>query len=512
MAPPVFTWTGFYLGFNGGSAAGDVTSVRSFFAPPGAGAGSPEIQYLNSRLPFGDAFLGLQAGYNHQFGNGVVLGLETDFQFGLLRKHASAQYDDAFFGAGGLLFHNNLSGSARFGLDWYGTTRLRLGYALTPRFLPYLTAGLAYAAVAGDTSWATAAEPGIGVTSIVDGAGSTIKLGWAVGGGFEYALGGRLSFKADYLYTEYGGASFPLTTLHAPAFGASGGGPLASRTVGVHAFRSGLNWKFGGDAVSAPAGDGLLAMFGFFTSSPRTSWTGLYVGANAGYGSGILESTLNQAQPNPGAVLEVQSVRTKLGIGGFSGGGQVGYNYEFANKIVAGVETDLQWGGAKIRGDAGFGDFQPGFSQGFNGQVRYGQDWFGTTRVRLGYASDYGVFSYLTGGLAYSGLSGSVSYTSGFTGVPMNTLANGSASGVRLGFAIGAGGEYALTENLSIRSEFLYTRTSGLPLGGGGTLAAGVASPMFQRLSVKDVGIATTRVGLNWKLGWGGPERVVAKY
>jgi len=499
--PPLLTWTGFYIGLNSGTSAGDVTSTRSFFAP--AGVGAPEFQTLTSKLPFGDLFIGAQAGYNWQMANRMVIGVETDISVGVLRKSASADYVDIVPG-----FFNTVTGTARFGLDWQGSTRLRLGYAVTPRFLPYITGGLAYAAIAGSTRWSTDAFA-VGNTSIVNGSGSSVKLGWTLGAGFEYALGGNLTFKTEYLYAQYGGASYMLPTLHNPLFGASGTGPIASAAVGVHTLRSGLNYKFGAPVI-ASTGGGPLGLFAD-VPGPRPVWTGFYLGVNGGYGGGVLESQLNQFQPTVFG-FEAQGIHTKLGMTGFSIGGQAGYNHEYANHFVVGVETDIQWGGAKTRGVANFTDLQPGFGQGLGGNIRYGQDWNGSTRLRLGYAMGNGALTYVTGGLAYAGMSGRIGWTSGNTVFPIVGAVDGSASGVRLGWAAGFGGEYPISDRMSIRSEFLYARYSGLPVGGGGMINAFPTGPMVQALDVRSVGVSTARVGLNWKMGGFGAAPVVAKY
>lgn len=499
--PPLMTWTGFYIGLNSGTSAGDVSSTRSFFAP--AGVGAPEFQNLTSSLPFGDLFVGAQAGYNLQLANRMVIGVETDISVGVLRKRASAEYVDIVPG-----FFNTVAGRARFGLDWQGSTRLRLGYAVTPRFLPYVTGGLAYAAIAGDTRWSTDAF-GVGNTSIVDGAGSSVKLGWTLGAGFEYALGGNLTLKAEYLYAQYGSASYLLPTLHNPLFGASGSGPVESRTVGVHTLRSGFNYKFGAPVIASTGG----GPFGLFADvpGPRPVWTGFYLGVNGGYGAGVLDSQLTQFQPTIFG-FEAQGIHTRLGMGGFLAGGQAGYNHEFASHIVAGIETDIQWGGAKTRGDATFNDFQPGFGQGFAGSVRYGLDWHGSTRLRLGYAMGNGTLAYVTAGVAYAGLAGRINWTSGNTVFPIVGSVAGSASGAKLGWTLGFGGEYPISDRLSIRSEFLYARYAGLPVGGGGTINVFGTGPMVQGLEVRSVGTSTARVGLNWKMGGFDPAPVVARY
>lgn len=503
VAPPLLTWTGFYVGLSSGTSAGDISSAYTFFGPA-PGPAAPEVQRIGSKLPFGDLFIVGQAGYNWQMANGVVLGVETDFSFGVLRKHAKADFSLYFPG-----FYNKLYGQARYGLDWQGSTRLRLGYALTPRFMPYVTGGLAYAAIAGDANWNTYV-PGA-QTSTADGAGSSVRLGWTLGAGFEYALGANLTFKTEYLYAQYGGAAYNLAMARQPAFGASGAGPNAADSVGVHTLRSGFNWKFGAPIIAATGG-GPLGLFAD-VPGPRPVWTGFYAGVNGGYGAGQLDSRLTQFQTTLGG-FELEDIRTRLGMRGFLAGGQLGYNFEFANHVVAGLETDLQWGGARTRGDVNFSDIVPGFAQALVGNARYGVDWFGSTRLRLGYAMDNGVLTYVTGGLAYAGLSGRINWTSSVTGAPIVAAVDGSSSGVKLGWTVGLGGEYPINDSLSIKSEFLYTRYAGMPVGGGGTLnAPGFATgPMAQRLDVGSVGVSLARVGLNWKIGGFGAAPVAAKY
>lgn len=76
----------------------------------------------------------------------------------------------------------------------------------------------------------------------------------------------------------------------------------------------------------------------------------------------------------------------------------------------------------------------------------------------------------------------------------------------------GPGRRYPISDGLSIRSELLYARYAGLPVGGGGTINAAPIGPMVQALEVRSVGTWTTRLGLNWKLGGFAAAPVVAKY
>ncbi|MFY9290195.1 MAG: porin family protein [Methylorubrum rhodinum] len=207
---PVFTWTGFYAGFNAGYGFGanddrrDPTVVAFGDPSPGINptvfvlpnlTGSPN-QPVGGVAAFGnrssqEGFVGGgQIGYNYQFtpGSGVVVGIEADAQyvdFGRNRNRSSFFTTTGGFpttdifgpidGAGALapgvqlVNPNGLSG-----LDYFGTVRGRLGYAFD-RTLVYGTGGFAYGAGGGERFGGP-------------GRNDDFRTGWAAGGGFEYAL------------------------------------------------------------------------------------------------------------------------------------------------------------------------------------------------------------------------------------------------------------------------------------------------------------------------------------
>ncbi|MBB6308299.1 outer membrane protein [Xanthobacter tagetidis] len=145
--------------------------------------------------------------------------------------------------------------------------------------------------------------------------------------------------------------------------------------------------------------------------APVFSWTGFYIGGNAGYGWGSGKDALDLANINPS---------------GWSAGGQVGFNYQFANNIVAGIEADLQGGDISAS----------------TGGLSSSLDMLGTVRGRLGYAFGR-VLPYVTGGLAYGN----------------NSVDNfgWNQSQTHVGWTAGAGVEYALTDHWTAKAEYLYT-------------------------------------------------------
>ena len=178
------------------------------------------------------------------------------------------------------------------------------------------------------------------------------------------------------------------------------------------------------------------------------SWTGFYVGFNAGYGfsdenkvetRGI--DLINGA--NVAAGLRPRFV--ELNSEGFIGGLQLGYNWQF-NNVVFGLETDIQ-----------YTDFQDSISvrTGALGVLRndYFQDlqYLGTFRGRLGLAFDRALI-YVTGGLAYGGVENGADFYNAAGALAFS----GRQDDIRVGYTVGAGLEYAFTNNISLKAEYLY--------------------------------------------------------
>src|SRR4051794_11379462 len=108
---------------------------------------------------------------------------------------------------------------------------------------------------------------------------------------------------------------------------------------------------------------------------PMFSWTGVYIGANGGCGAS--QHSINSFNSNDGGA-DFFGDFTSNG-GGCFGGGQVGYNYQFANWVV-GVEADGSWG--SIRGQGSL--FEDAGAEGspFHTDVTS----LGSVRGRIGYA------------------------------------------------------------------------------------------------------------------------------
>ena len=168
-------------------------------------------------------------------------------------------------------------------------------------------------------------------------------------------------------------------------------------------------------------------------------WTGAYIGLNAGYALG------NQVQHDEGGDSGDQD------MDGFAGGAQIGANYQM-DAFVLGAEADFQFAGIDGNFNTQAGKWGCGPRDDCSTQI----DWFGTARVRLGYAMD-SFMPYLTGGLAYGSVDSKIA---GAGYEPDATIANDSSDWhvdeTQVGWTVGGGIDVAFTEHLSGRAEYLY--------------------------------------------------------
>jgi outer membrane immunogenic protein len=180
--PPVFTWTGFYVGGQAGYEWG--RTVGDLYTDPGV---------FIEHLPGYDAsgvVGGLHAGYNYQI-NQFVLGIEGDVE--------GSSYDGA--GADLGVFRPFTAYTTRIPVQ--GSIRGRVGFAWD-RVLFYGTGGAEFADIRN--TYTTPGIPGVAAAGIPAGfdSFSTGRVGWTVGGGIEYAFDPNWSIRAEYRYTDFG--------------------------------------------------------------------------------------------------------------------------------------------------------------------------------------------------------------------------------------------------------------------------------------------------------------------
>jgi outer membrane immunogenic protein len=246
---------------------------------------------------------------------------------------------------------------------------------------------------------------------------------------------------------------------------------------------------------------------------PVYNWTGFYVGANVGadwqkasFTSDVVSCAILGCGTGTGHIGSDPAIAAS-GTGsnhalGFTGGGQVGYNWQISS-LVVGVEADINALSGKP--NIGPGPFALSGGGTFTLANSASANWLATVRGRVGFAADR-VLVYVTGGAAFAGISYNQSY-SDVLGLGSTTpLTNFSTSSTKTGYAVGAGLEYAVTNNWTVKGEYLYA--GGFPAVGGSYLAtATTGNSDFHSGSAK-LDISLARVGLNYKFG--GP--IVARY
>jgi outer membrane immunogenic protein len=184
----------------------------------------------------------------------------------------------------------------------------------------------------------------------------------------------------------------------------------------------------------------------FIAAVPVFTWTGFYVGVNAGYGWNTNSNNNGFFNPATGTFFSGGGGGND---GGFTGGGQVGYNYQIG-QFVIGVETDIQYADLGNGNSGAFVD--PTTGAVFGGGGNNNGNYFGTVRARAGFAFDRALI-YATGGFAYGdigrGNNNGCFFGTSFAGC-------GSNSNTNTGWTLGGGVEYAFTNNLTARVEGLY--------------------------------------------------------
>jgi outer membrane immunogenic protein len=189
---PIYDWTGFYLGLNGGYGFGSVPWTSGLDATRGTANVSGGL-------------FGGTVGYNAQTVSSLVIGEEFDLAWNSLKATIPAA---------------SCGPNCELTTNWLATARLRIGYAYD-RFMPYVTGGLAI----GDLTGNIAGGP--------LGTQSHINLGWTAGVGLEYSISEPLSAKIEFLHVDVRGISCGV---------ACGGGPL-SMDLNENIIRFGINYR-----------------------------------------------------------------------------------------------------------------------------------------------------------------------------------------------------------------------------------------------------------------------------
>ncbi|WP_208540677.1 MULTISPECIES: outer membrane protein [Bartonella] len=215
VVAPAFSWTGFYLGGQIGGFSGNSNWVQT----------SGDIRGIfgyNEVFPKFSGFVGgLYAGSNVDFGNGFILGIDTDIIWsGAKAKASSVSLSETgdeirvvaqargSTRAPALIqkTDNNVSRvteSVTFSDKWSGATRVRLGFAFD-RIMPYVAGGIAYSQIK-----ASVAQEKQGVETVIEQlSGSKTLVGYTLGAGIDFAMTDSVILRAEYRYSDFGKKSF----------------------------------------------------------------------------------------------------------------------------------------------------------------------------------------------------------------------------------------------------------------------------------------------------------------
>ncbi|OAF17919.1 outer membrane protein [Bradyrhizobium neotropicale] len=480
----VYNWTGFYIG---GNLGGGMAS--SHFDDP--------CFYCSNATPTAGFFTGgAQVGYNYQIGSGLV-GIEADV-------NGNSNFKSSILGG-----DNATSMTITTKADVSGTIRARAGVVVNNALI-YATGGAA---------WADVKQTGIDLDNRIgptlgSPTGYTANRGgvlWGgvIGAGVEFALGNNWILGGEFLHTMYKDRA---ANILSPA---GGNGCVAAfflnnvpqstcvirdqLTTDVARIR--LSYKFG-DPVPSSAGAALAyansgGVAPLYAKAPAVasiySWTGFYIGGNAG--GGMASSHFDDP------CVYCSSATPTSGF--FTGGGQIGYNYQFGSGLV-GIEADVN-GNSSFKDSVLGGDFRSALA------VATKADVSGTIRGRAGLVVNNALV-YVTGGAAWADVKQ--------TGVEFNNLASSptfgaptgftaNRSGVLWGGVVGAGVEFALASNWIVGGEFLHTmyedRSANIVGVSGLSACANPANCVIRNQLTTDV----ARLRLNYKFG-GAPSDALA--
>jgi outer membrane immunogenic protein len=250
-APAVFTWTGCYVGANGGwmwgreevstSLSGAFLEAGNIFAVPPA-RGSLD---RNFDIDADGGTAGVTFGCNLQTG-AWVWGYESDWNWSGIKESVSVRFPITSV-PGQVLNASSSVHTVSKELQWFSTYRLRAGVAFD-RWFAYVTGGAVLAGVEGTTDIRYANDAFFLSTAHFVGSGRDVRWGWTVGGGFEYAFAGPWSFKAEYLFIDLRDFEFGAQCVGVPICGGSNNGFFTKTNIEFqeHVVRVGLNYRLGG--------------------------------------------------------------------------------------------------------------------------------------------------------------------------------------------------------------------------------------------------------------------------
>lgn len=169
-------------------------------------------------------------------------------------------------------------------------------------------------------------------------------------------------------------------------------------------------------------------------------WTGPYIGLQGGYGWGESDVEGKGEASSPAiTALDSEPVEPpdnsgSVDLEGFVGGAHAGYNWQM-DSLVLGFEGDIEFSDMSGDTDTPWG------------KIKQDIDWLGSLRLRAGFAADRALI-YATGGLAVGGVD---------MRITDEDFGSNDDTKTAWGWTVGAGLEYAFTDELSGLIEYRYT-------------------------------------------------------
>lgn len=246
------------------------------------------------------------------------------------------------------------------------------------------------------------------------------------------------------------------------------------------------------------------------------NWAGFYVGLNAGgaWGRSSANTSTDCSTTFPaeyfcnaagfgaanGAAVNASGSGT-VNASGFTGGVQAGYNWQ-ANNVIYGLETDF--GAFNLKGSRqGIGNYPVTIlavntANADTVSSSISTNWLYTFRGRLGVALPSNLMAYATGGLALTRLTVSNSFSDN-NSAPPGAVESASDAKLKTGWVLGGGLEWALSNDWTVRGEYLYVDFGKVTAAGTITNVA-IAPGYAQGMSTSsDLTAQVARIGVNRK-------------